>query len=129
MARSAYYTAALCILSTGALGIAQEFKRFPGSQLDEKGTREASQSVPGKESQVYSTSENYDKVYAFYKALYKQDTTMPPGGPKLPNGQQVQWAFFILDNGSSLAKSKFWMKIQYPYVGGTDGKDIRNVTV
>jgi hypothetical protein len=131
MARLAYYVLGLCVLFvlTGAIGSAQELKLFPGSQLDEKASREASQAAPGKESQVYTTSESFDKVYAFYKSLYKQDTKMRAGGPTLPSGQQVQWAFFLIDGGSSLASSKYWMKVQYPYVGGSDGKDIRNVTI
>ena len=131
MARSASYVVGVCILlvSISALGIGEELRRFPGSQLDEKASREASQATPGKESQVYTTSEGFGKIYAFYKDLYKQDTTMPAGGPKLPSGQQVQWAFFIIDGGKNLASSKYWMKIQHPSVGGTDGKEIRDVTV
>ena len=131
MRRPTYYLAWLGVLliSTAAPGIAQELKPFPGSQRDETASREASAAAPGKQSQIYTTSEGFDKVYAFYKGLYKQDTTMPSAGPKLPSGQQVQWAFFIMDEGKSLATSKSWMKIQRPYVGGVDGKDIRDVTV
>ena len=129
--RQTYYLAWLTVflVSTSAFGIAQDLKLFPGSQRDEKASREASQAAPGKESQVYTTSEGFDKVFAFYKAAYKQDTTMRATGPKLPSGQQVQWAFFLIDRGANLATSKYWMKIQRPYVGGTDGKDIRDVTV
>lgn len=126
-----YYLAWLGVLlvSTSAFGIAQDLKPFPGSQRDEAASREASQAVPGKQSQVYTTSDSFDKVYAFYKAAYKQDTTMPAAGPKLASGRQVQWAFFIIDGAANLATSKYWMKIQRPYVGGADGKDIRDVTV
>jgi len=66
---------------------------------------------------------------AFYKGLYKQDTSMRSTGPKSPSGQQVQWMFFIIDGGTNLANSKYWMKVQRPYVGGTDGKDIRDITI
>ena len=114
---------------TGALGIAQELKLFPGSHLDEKASAEASQAVPGKVSQVYTTSSSFDKVFEFYKSAYKQDTSMGNAGPKLPSGQQIQWAFFIIDGGTKLANSNYWMKIQHPYVGGADGKDVRDVTV
>src|ERR1700694_3752876 len=67
MARSANYLVGLCVLlmATGALGVAQELKRFPGAQLDEKASREASQAAPGKESQVYTTSEGFDTDYTF----------------------------------------------------------------
>ena len=114
---------------TSAAGIAQELKVFPGSRLDDQASSEASKTVPGKDSKVYTTSESFEKVFAFYKGVYKQDTSMPSAGPKLPSGQQIQWAFFLIDGGTKLSNSNYWMKVQHPYVGGTDGKDIRDVTV
>lgn len=125
---SGFVWSVILILS-GACGIAEELKVFPGSRLDEKAGAEASKAVPGKISEVYVTSESYAKVVAFYKGIYKQDTSMPSAGPKLPSGEQVQWAFFIIDNATKLSNSNFWMKVQHPYVGGSDGKDIRAVTV
>jgi hypothetical protein len=111
-----------------APGRAQDFKPYPGSKVDEKASREASAAVPGKESQAYTTTDALDKVSAFYKGLYKE-ITMRSSGPKLPSGEQVRWVFFAIDGGTSLAQSKYWMKVQRPYVGGTDGKDVRDVTV
>ena len=108
--------------------LAQDFRPYAGSKLDEKSSREASAAAPGKESEVYTTGDAFDKVYAFYKSLYKE-YTMRSSGPKLPSGQQIKWAFFILDGGKDLSSSKHWMKIQRPYVGGADGKDVRDVTV
>ena len=108
--------------------LAQDFKPYPGSKIDEKASREASATVPGKESQVYTTTDALDKVSAFYKGLYKE-ITMRSSGPKLPSGEQVRWVFFAIDGETSLAQSKYWMKVQRPYVGGTDGKDIRDVTI
>ncbi len=119
----------ILLISTAVFGGAQELKLFPGSRLDEKASAAASQAVPGKESKVYTTSESYDKVLEFYKSAYKQDASMPATGPKLASGQQIRWAFFIIDGGAKLSNSNYWMKIQHPYVGGTDGKDIRDVTV
>jgi hypothetical protein len=108
--------------------LAQEFKPYPGSKVDENASREASAAAPGKESRVYTTTDAIDKVSAFYKGLYKE-ITMRSSGPKLPSGEQVKWVFFAVDGGTSLAQSKYWMKVQRPYVGGTDGKDIRDLTV
>ncbi|MGD0578400.1 MAG: hypothetical protein ABSC08_05675 [Bryobacteraceae bacterium] len=119
--------AAALLVMTSALARAQEFKPYPGSQLDEKLSREASAVATDRESKVYTTSDSFDKVYAFYKGLYKQDTKMP-AGPKLPSGQQVQWAFFLIDGGKDLSTSKLWMKVQYPMLAGPDGKDVRNIT-
>ena len=107
---------------------AEGFKPYPGSKVDEAASREASAAVPGKESLVYTTPDDLGKVSSFYKGLYKE-ITMRSSGPKLPSGEQVQWVFFAIDGETSLAKSKFWMKVQRPYVGGTDGKDIRQITV
>jgi hypothetical protein len=108
--------------------LAQDFKPYAGSKLDDKASSEASASVPGKQSEVYTTNDSLDKVYAFYKSVYKE-STMRNTGPTLPSGQQVKWFFFILDGGTTLANSKLWLKIQRPYVGGADGKDIRDVTI
>ena len=107
--------------------LAQAFKPYPGSKLDEKGSRAASATNPSKQSDVYTTDDAFDKVYAFYKGLYQEYTMR--GIPRLPSGQQIKWAFFILDGAQDFSKSKYWMKIQRPYVGGADGKDIRDLTV
>ncbi len=114
--------------SLNFLCLAQDFKPYPNSKLDATASHEASAAAPGKASEVYSTSDSLDKVYAFYKPLYKE-FSMRSTGPKLPTGQQVKWYFFILDGGTTLANSKYWMKIQRPYVGGADGKDVRDISI
>jgi hypothetical protein len=107
---------------------AQDFKPYPGAKLDEASSREASAAAPGKQSDVYTTSDVFEKVSAFYKGLYKE-YTMSSSVPKLPSGQQMKWTFFILDGAKDLGSSKYWMKVQRPYVGGADGRDIRDLTV
>ncbi len=123
-----YLVAGLLLASVSIPCLAQDFKPYPGAKLDEKASREATATVPGKQSEVYTTGDALDKVYTFYKGLYKE-ITMGSTGPKLPSGQQVKWYFFIMDGGTTLANSKFWMKIQRPYVGGAQGQDVRDVTV
>lgn len=118
----------ILVLLAGSILLAQDFKPYAGSKLDEKATREASAAAPGKRSDVYTTSDSFDKVYAFYKGLYKE-FAMSSQPPKPPSGQQIRWAFFILDGGTILANSKYWMKIQRPYIGGVDGSDTRDLTV
>jgi hypothetical protein len=108
--------------------LAQDFKPYPGAKLDEKASREASAAASGKQSQVFTTEDTFEKVYSFYKGLYKE-YTMSSSSPKLPSGQPLRWAFFILDGGKDLASSKYWMKIQRPYVGGADGQEVRDITV
>ena len=114
--------------SVSVLCPAQDFKPYAGSKLDEQASREASAAAPGKVSQVYTTGDTFDKVTAFYKGAYKE-FPMRSSGPKLPSGQQVRWAFFILDGGTTLANSKLWLKVQRPYVGGADGQDVRDITL
>ena len=116
------------LVAFNTLCLAQEFKPYAGAKLDDKASREASAAAPGKQSEVYTTSDSLDKVYAFYKNTYKE-FSMRSTGPTLPSGQQVKWYFFILDGGTTLANSKLWMKIQHPYVGGADGTDIRDLTI
>ena len=107
---------------------AEDFKPYPGSKVDKAASSEASVTVPGKESLVYTTPDALERVSSFYKGLYKE-ITMRSSGPTLPSGEQVRWFFFAIDGEASLAKSKFWMKVQRPYVGGVDSKDIRQITV
>ena len=124
---------ALCLVYVLAClpEMAQELKRYPGAQFDEKVSRQASQAAPGKQSEVYTTADTFENVYAFYKRLYKE-YTMPM--PQLPSGKKLQWAFFILDGGKNLSASKYWIKIQRPYVGtvadvaDAEFQDIRDVT-
>jgi hypothetical protein len=130
MRRFALYLVGVCMLlaSVSVPCLAQDFKLYTGSKLDEKASREATAAAPGKQSEVYTTGDALDKVYAFYKGLYKE-YTMRSSGPKLPSGQQIKWAFFIIDGGTDLSSSKHWMKIQRPYVGGAEGTDIRDITI
>ena len=109
----------------GLLLAAPAFQVYPGSRLDGSASREASS---GKtESEVYTTDDPMDKVYAFYKPLYKE-FTMKRAVPKLASGQEVKWAFFILDGAAGLPTSHYWMKIQRPYVRDAEAKDVRDVT-
>ncbi len=125
--RLSLLVAGLLLGAANVPGMALEFKPYAGAKLDEKASREASAASPGKQSEVYTTSDAFDKVLAFYKGQYKEvPMSRPP--PKIA-GQQIRWAFFILDDGTSLANSNFWMKIQWPYVGRVDGKDVRDATV
>jgi len=122
------------LVLAGTLSVAQDFKQYPGAKLDEQAGRQSSATAKDLECQVYTTSDAYDKVHAFYKSLYKEFPTPFPT-QKLPNGQEVKWAFFILDGSKDLSHSKYWMKIQRPYIGtiaedgSADFKDIRDVSV
>ena len=62
----------MLITSVNIPCLAQDFKPYAGSKPDEKASREASAAAPGKQSEVYTTGDAFDKVYAFYKGLYKE---------------------------------------------------------
>lgn len=138
MRRAAFVAMTLgIVLISSVLCCAQDFKQYPGSKLDEKLSATASQAAPGMQSQVYTSADSFDKVSTFYRERYKE--YVMPGTNRMPDsarqsahpGPQVQHAFFILDDGKSLADSKYWMSVQYPLVGSSDGtdlKDIQNVT-
>jgi len=108
--------------------LAQDFKTYPGAKLDENASRVASSTVPGMQSQVYTTADSFDKVYAFYKGLYKEHTLRRPAR-RPASTPEVRIAFFLLDGAKDLPSSGYWMKVQRPWMSGADGKDVRDVTV
>jgi hypothetical protein len=117
----------------GTLSVAQDFRQYPGSKFDESASRQASAVIKGVQCQVYTTGDDFSKLYAFYKGLYREFTPSFPK-PTLPKGQEMKWAFFILDDGKDLLHSKYWMKIQRPYIGTIadddreDFKDVRDIS-
>lgn len=123
---------ALALVLAGPRSLAQDFKPYPGARLDEKASRQASAQVRGLECKVYTSSDSFERVRSYYRSLYKEFPAPFPS-QKLPNGQEVQWVFFILDGGRDLAHSKSWMKVQRPYIGDIDSeadfKDVRDITV
>jgi hypothetical protein len=115
---------------------AQGFTPYPGATPDQAAA-DAAMKVAGSGTRVgvYLTGDPFEKVAAFYRALYKE-TKMPGNPMTLPNGAKVKWAFFILDGAKDLSTSKSWMKVQRPYIGDVvmqgptpQFKDIRDVTV
>ena len=122
----------LAVVALGTTAVAQDFTPYPGSKADESAGRQASAATSGIQCEVYTSGDSFDKIYAFYKGLYREVRTPFPS-QKLPNGEELRWAFFILDAGKDLSHSHYWMKIQRPYIGTIgDGdaefKDIRDVS-
>lgn len=124
-----------CVLTTAAaayFSTAQDLRTYPGSRPDGKASQQASAVQRGMEVQVYSTSDEFEKVYAFYKALYKE-VSVPFPKQTLPSGKEVNWAFFVLDGAKDLMHSSHWMKIQRPYISRVDDdanfQDVRDITV
>jgi len=131
------------LLVISCVTIAGEFKPYPGARIDEKATQEARKmtvesGMPDIHPSIYTTSDPFEKVYAFYQGMGKE-YQMPgrvKGKPKmLPSGQELKEAYFILDGAGDLMASKLWIKVQRPYIGnikleGLNPKyeDVRDLT-
>jgi hypothetical protein len=96
----------LAVLGMLPPATAQDFKIYPGSVRDQQAARS---------TEVYATTDKFDQVYAFYKSVYRESPNSLPA-PELPSGKPVRWAFFILDDAKTLARSRHWLKIQTPYI-------------
>jgi hypothetical protein len=125
--------------SLAATGMGQQANRvYPGAKIDQAATsaaRTAAASRPDFETTVYTSADSFDQVYAFFKKNGSEYKVIGSGARKLPNGQTLRNAFFLLDGAASLAASKRWVQIQRPYIGeyglphGAAVKDdIRNLT-
>ncbi len=103
----------MLLVSISVVCLAQEIKVYPGAKHDDQVSRDATAAAPGKQVDVYLTSDGFDKVYAFYKALYKE-YAMP--GARQSQKQATKITFFLIDGATDLASSKFWAKVQHPYL-------------
>jgi len=100
-------------------GFAQAFKVYPGATKLAKESEEATKLLAGSgEGSIYTTTDSYEKVIAFYKGFAKEHP-LPgmPKGTKLPSGQELVSAYFIFDGAADLRTSKCWAKVQRPYIG------------
>ena len=93
---------------------------YPGAKLDRASTDEAKAAAaaePEVEVTVYTTSAPFDKFYGFFAKNGREFKVIGSRMRKLPNGQDLRDAFFILDGAENLAVSKRWVKLQRPYLG------------
>jgi len=124
----------LALALPAAVG-AQPFTPYPRSTLDPAAS-DAATTASGRTMQVrvYTPGDPFETVVAFHKSRHQE--TACGAAPKLPNGQRVRWACFVLDEAEHLWTSKSWMKVQRPYVGQVTLKgatphftDVRDATV
>jgi hypothetical protein len=101
--------------------VAQQGARmYPGARLDRAATAEAKNAATAQadlEVAVYTTTDEFDKVCGFFAKSGKEYKPIGSRARKLPNGQELRDAFFILDDAASVMTSKHWVKIQRPYIG------------
>jgi hypothetical protein len=120
------------IVALSTTAVAQDFKPYPGSEVDAAASRQASAAASDLQYEVYTSSDSFDKIYAFYKDTYRE-VHAPFLWQKPPDGKELKWAFFVLDAANDLTHSQYWMKIQWPYIGrvgdrDAEFKDIRDVS-
>jgi hypothetical protein len=90
---------------------------YPGAKEDKATAAQAMKVAgPGRNAQIWTTSASFEKVAAFYRALYKEYTM--PSAARVMAPYHVKMAFFILDGAADLNASKSWMKVQRPWYTG-----------
>jgi len=125
------------------LGFSASFKVYPGAKLEDAYVPKQSE-IEAKVSKapkviIFTTNDLFENVVAFYRGIGREYRMPGMGGKpmKLSSGQELKEAYFIFDNAPDLGTSKHWVKIQRPYLIGTQtgegfqGKfeKIRDVTV
>jgi hypothetical protein len=136
MTKRVYRLIILVLLSLPAVAFGQEFKRYRGAKIDQAATTDAQRLAatdPGLDVTVYVTADSFDKVYIFYKSAAREYRMLGKRVRKLPTGQELRDAFFLLDDSKDLVNSKMWVKIQRPYIGaglarGASPAEVRDVT-
>ena len=124
MRRVVFQAIAGIFLASASVGLlAQDFKPYPGAKHDEQVSQHATAAAPGKQVDVYLTSDDFDKVCAFYKDVYKE-YTMPR---RKGSSGQPKMAFFLIDGAADLGSSKYWAKVQRPYLD--EGGKAQELTV
>lgn len=137
MTKRVYPSTVLVLLSLCTLALGQEFKRYRGAKIDTAATEEAKRLAatdPGLEVTVYVTADPFEKVCAFYRNAGHEYHMLGKRTRKLPTGQELRDAFFLLDDAKDLVSSRMWVKIQRPYIGAglargdSSAVDVRDVT-
>ena len=132
MKRIVFTAGFLIIVSLWVIIPAGAVQVYPGAKLED--TYKIKQpDASGKVSKttkviVFTTNDFFEKVVAFYQGIAREYRMPGKGGnpTKLPSGQELKEAYFILDKASDIMTSEHWIKIQRPYLGtGQQGSGVR----
>jgi hypothetical protein len=102
---------------------AQAVPAYPGARVDDvyelKQPEAGGKVAKGPKVIVFTTNDLFENVVAYYRGIAREYKIpgRPGNLPKLPSGQELKEAYFILDKASDIATSKHWIKIQRPYLG------------
>jgi hypothetical protein len=141
MRMNARVAASLAVVLLASPALAGDFQPYPGAKIDDKATRAAAEAAQRSRSgllgTVYTTTESFAKVAAFYKGI-ATEYMMPrasgtSGTPKKRGGYDLWEAYFIFDGAKDLAASRLWVKVQRPALGlyeeDLESGQIRDITV
>lgn len=136
-----FAAACVFVLAMATEVSAQDFKVYPGATKfaysAAEDTKKAIVSTSSGTTQtIYVSDDSFDKVATFYRGIARE-YTMPyqQNDKKLSSGKELNEFYFILDGAKDLTASKYWVKIQRPFVGLIEMRamapvyhDIRDVT-
>jgi hypothetical protein len=129
MKRSIYILTFMMLLSLSAVVFAGSFKVYPGAKVEDIYTTKQS-GVDNKMSKplkiiIFTTNDFFENVVAFYRSNAREYRIPGMSGKytKLPSGQELKEAYFILDNAGDIATSEHWIKIQRPYLSRDQTKE------
>jgi hypothetical protein len=104
---------------------------YPGAKVEDvyeiKQPEVSGKTTKGPKLIVYTTNDFFENVVAYYRGVAREYRAPGRSGnyTKLPSGQELKEAYFILDNASDITASKHWIKIQRPFFGiGQRGADL-----
>jgi hypothetical protein len=105
-----------------ATGFSAPLKVYPGAKLEDvyeaKQSQAETKMFTSPKVIIFTTSDLFENVVAFYRRVAREYRVpgMGRNPVKLPSGQELKEAYFILDDAADLSTSKHWIKIQRPYL-------------
>lgn len=123
------------VFSLSSFASAGGFQVYPGAEFREDLKGMASGPIvtglmkpEGTRTKVFTTSDRFEKVVAFYRGIGKQyrvGALERRRGKKLYElGYKLEEAFFILDGARDIWSSKLWVRVQSPLIGEVEGQEL-----
>lgn len=132
MKRTIFILAFIILFASPERTNAGSFKVYPGAKLEDVFEAKQSEFGASKISKsrkviVFTTNDFFENVVAFYRGNAREYRIPGAGRPaKLPLGQELKEAYFILDGAGDIMTSTHWIKIQRPYlVRGRTGEGVQ----
>ncbi len=134
MKTALYVLASVMVIALATGVFAGGFNVYPGAKLEDiyetKQSEAETKMSKAPKVIIFTTNDFFENVVAFYRGTGRE-YRMPGSSGKpirLPSGQELKEAYFILDGAADIMTSKHWIKIQRPYLSrertraGSQGK-------